>query len=204
MTKCLAFDLGRVVFDFEYETALEKMTGRIDASRDQVMESLFYSDFGRDFEKGLISSREFYEKFRRAFRVLVDFDEFIRIWCGIFRPNREVIDLIMRLKKNYPVYMISNITELHFDYLYEKYAAVFSLFDGLILSYRVKSVKPEKEIYDRLVEMSGRDPADTVYIDDRSDLIEAATALGFVSRQFSGYENLLGDLKALQISFCEK
>lgn len=204
MTKCLAFDLGRVVFDFEYETALEKMTGRIGASRDTVMESLFYRDFGRDFEKGLITSQEFYEKFRKAFRLVVDYDEFARLWCEIFSPNHKVIDLIGRLKNNYPVYMISNITELHFDYLYGKYETVFSLFDGLILSCRVKSVKPEKEIYDRLVEISGRDPADTVYIDDRSDLIDAARILGFVSLRFSGYESLIADLKGLRISLCKK
>lgn len=195
MSKCFAFDLGRVVFDFEYETALQAMTGRMGAARDEVMEHLFYRDFGRDFEKGLITSREFYEKFREAFRVVVEYDEFARLWCEIFYPKQEVVGLIRQLKDRYPVYMISNITELHFEYLYGKYEEIFSLFDSLILSYRVRSVKPEKEIYDKLIEVSGFSPRETVYIDDREDLIAAARGFDFISIRFTGYEQLQADLR---------
>lgn len=197
--KCIAFDLGRVVFDFDYRIALKELNGKLKARSEEVIESLFYNNFALDFEKGLVSSVDFYKRFKNTFGVAANYEEFVSLWCAIFSPNKNVIGLIRKLKIHYPLYLISNINELHFNYLYGEYTNIFSLFDGLILSFKIKSVKPEKKIYDELKTTSGYNASDILYIDDRQELIAAAEALQFICIRFINYQKLLDDLKRLHV-----
>ncbi|UCD15001.1 MAG: hypothetical protein JSV34_04570, partial [Candidatus Omnitrophota bacterium] len=189
----------RVIFDFDYNIALDKIKGKVSCSPEKIIDELFYKDFGTDFEKGLISSYDFFVKFKNAFSATLNYEEFARIWSDIFFPNQEVIDFIKTLKDKYPLYMISNINELHYDFLNERYAAVFSLFNGLILSYKVQSVKPEEKIYEALKNLSKARYQDIIYIDDRQDLISEAKKLQLNCIQFSNFSQLVGELRDLGI-----
>lgn len=197
--KCLAFDLGKVLFDFDYNIAIGRIKDKITASPQDIIDALFYKDFGTDFERGLISPQDFFIKFTKEFGASIDYDEFVHIWCEVFWPKTKMIDLVKKLKDTYPVYLISNINELHFDYLKENYPEVFSLFEGLILSYKVGSVKPEVEIYKELKGISGCPYTSIIYIDDRSDLIDGAKSLGLNCIKFDNFYQLVGDLKRYNV-----
>src|SRR3989338_3889420 len=172
--KVLAFDLGNVLFSFDYTLALNKIKSRMKATIPEVIFSLYAKNFTIPFEKGLVSGPQFHQDFMREFGIKLSYTEFVDIWCKIFFPIPEVIDLVIKLKNKYPLYLISNINQLHFQYLNCEYPDIFSLFNGLILSYAVKSVKPEKKIYQVLSEKAGVNFSDLVYIDDRQDLIDQA------------------------------
>jgi putative hydrolase of the HAD superfamily len=200
MIEAIAFDLGRVLFDFDYAIALRRLKGRINAPHAQVIEELFYKNFALEFEKGLVSGRKFYEKFKNKFGVDIGHDEFIVIWNEIFFPMPEVIDFAAKLSQHYPLYMISNINEWHFNYLYAKYPAVFDIFNKLVLSYKVKSVKPEKKIYAELKKMAGCKYSQIVYIDDRPDLITPARKLSLNCVQFRNLKQATQELKKYKIA----
>ncbi len=199
--KCLAFDLGRVVFDFDYNHAIHRMEGKIDTSLEDIINALFYKDFGADFERGLISASNFYNKFIEAFKANISFDEFKSIWCEIFWPKEEVIEFIKRISSIYRIYLISNINELHFNYLQDKWSDVFSLFDGLVLSFKVGAIKPHPKIYQELNRVSNSPYEDIVYIDDREDLIEEAKKLGLKTIRFNDLDGLTAALEEYDI-FC--
>jgi len=198
--KCFAFDLGKVLFDFDYNIALKKIESRVETSSQEIIHQLFFNDFAKDFEKGLIGAREFYEKFKNAFKLSATYEEFIENWCDIFSLNTDVVGLVERLSYVYPVYLISNINELHFEYLHKKYPDVFSLFNGLILSYKAKSLKPEKEIYQLLRKISGHKYEDIIYVDDRPDLICEAKQLNLACINFTGFGELLSALNSHNIA----
>ncbi len=198
--KCLAFDLGKVLFDFDYGIALDKIKDKVDVLPDDIVNALFYKDFGTDFEKGLIDGRGFYKKFVEEFGARITYDEFVELWCGIFWPIEEMIELVRKLRTAYPVYLISNINELHFNYLKVRYPDVFSLFKGLVLSFKVKAVKPQIEIYNELKNMSHFSYRDIIYIDDREDLIDKAKSFGINSIRFSNISQLISSLKSYSVS----
>jgi hydrogenase maturation protease len=185
-----------VLFDFDYSLALNKIKDRIGVPAEKIIHDLFYNRFADDFEKGLISSYDFYLKFKQEFRVSIEYEEFIEVWCDIFTPKYEVIDLVDRLRIIYPVYLISNINELHFDFLHKKYPHVFSLFDGLILSFKTKSLKPEEEIYVELKRVSAKNYESIVYIDDREDLLNEAKELNLDCIRFTNLNQLKTELAA--------
>ena len=197
--KVFAFDLGGVLLGFDYKIALSRIKDKMEASTDRVIEELYYNEFGSSFEKGLISSEQFYLNFKDNFKASLSYEEFADIWCDIFFAQDEVIGLVEAIRKTHPVFLISNINQLHFDYVFEKFPKVFSLFNDLILSFKVKSVKPEPEIYETLKEVACVEYKDIIYIDDRQDLISAAKKLNLQSIQFISYSQLLRELKELNI-----
>jgi len=198
--KVLAFDLGRVLFDFDYNIALNKIKDKIGIPVQEIIRELFENDFGLSFEKGEVSPGEFYSRFKDTFKVSLSYECFVDVWCKIFSPQEEVIDLVRRLKGTYSLYLISNINELHFNYLLKEHPQVFSLFNELILSFKVKSVKPEEAIYQALKDTAGVGFEDIIYIDDRKDLITKAKDFNLQCLQFTSFNQLLKDLKNLGIS----
>jgi hydrogenase maturation protease len=194
MKKAIAFDLGNVVFGFDYQIALEKIKDKVKVSCEEIIQDLFFNNFATDFEKGLISAYDFYLKFKNAYSASITYEEFVDIWSKIFFPRKETIELIEKLNIIYPVYLISNINELHFQYLYKTYPRVFSLFDELILSFKLKSIKPERKIYEKLKRISQLEYQNIIYIDDRQDLISEAKKLDLNCIRFTNLENLINSL----------
>ena len=192
----LAFDLGNVLFGFDYNIALKKIENRINVSTDFLLDELKNNRFGLSFEKGTISPEEFHRNFSATFQSSLDFPEFSAVWCDIFYPKRDVIDLVGRLRNAYPCYLISNINELHFTFLYQRYPDVFAMFDDLILSYQIKAIKPEFTIYQELKKKSATEFGNIIYIDDRKDLVEAALVFGLQCIQFKDYQQLQQELSA--------
>ncbi|OQX81354.1 MAG: hypothetical protein B6D56_02765 [Candidatus Omnitrophica bacterium 4484_70.1] len=199
----IAFDLGRVLFNFDYYLFFKKIKDKTKTPFSSIAHALFFEDFALDFEKGLVSGFDFYRKFKKEFKVEIEYSQFVNSWCKIFSPQKEVIELVRKLRFIYPVYLISNINKLHFDYLYRRWKNVFSLFDKLILSFELKSVKPERKIYKRLLS-SGISLQDVIYIDDRKDLIEEADNLGLQCIQFQKVGELIKDLRKKGVEIVEE
>ncbi|NQU53113.1 MAG: HAD-IA family hydrolase, partial [Bacteroidetes bacterium] len=63
----------------------------------------------------------------------------------------------------------------------------FELFDGIIFSADVKLVKPELEIYHLLCDRYHILPAESVFLDDRIENIEAARMIGIHAIHFTSY-----------------
>ncbi|MBN2483385.1 MAG: HAD family phosphatase [Candidatus Omnitrophica bacterium] len=198
--KVFAFDLGRVLFDFDIRIALRALGSTSEMSQEKILEAIYYENFGVEYEKGLITNFEFYKRFSDKFGLKNKYEDFTEAWCGMFSPKNEMIEFVAKLRRMYPLYMISNISDLHFEYLFEKYRYVFDYFRGLVLSFKERSVKPEEKIYKTLETLCGVPRQDIIYIDDRQDLIEAAEGMGFCSIQFKDLARLIEDLEKAGIA----
>ena len=86
------------------------------------------------------------------------------------------------------------LAKLHFEFIERKFN-ILNIFDELILSYIVGSMKPERAIFEEVVKRAGGDRTKILYIDDRDDLIKEATAMGIDSIKFESGEKLEIELK---------
>ncbi|MCM8786591.1 MAG: hydrogenase maturation protease [Candidatus Omnitrophica bacterium] len=202
--KYLAFDLGGVLFDFDYNIALKKIKKDLSVSVDTVIDAFFKKDFTLDYEMGIVTDYEFYTKFKTNFAPTLTYQEFIDVWCDIFIPKEKIIDLVERLHYIHKIILISNINRLHFEFLYKKYPKVFSFFSDLILSYKLKSIKPQRRIYEELQKRFNVSFADIIYIDDRVDLMPYAKQLGLNCIQFQNYEQLLSLLDYYNVKIIDE
>ena len=91
--------------------------------------------------------------------------------------------LIKQLKEaGYRLIVLSNMSKEYIAYL--RKMNVYSAFDDEVISCEVGLIKPEKEIYSLLIERYNLDPAQTMFIDDRKENVDAAAALGIVPLHF--------------------
>ncbi len=187
--QAIAFDLGNVVFNFDYWILIDKIKDRIKISPQDLYNLIFFSDLCVDFEKGLEDEKTFFKRFSKLSGLDIDWEEFNFLWPRIFSLNKETINLINLLKNNFKIFLISNISRLHYDFLSSTYPEVFDLFSAQVLSFKVNSIKPEPKIYDILEISSGISRKNMIYTDDRKDLIEAARGFGYEGFVFTDAKN---------------
>ena len=85
--------------------------------------------------------------------------------------------LIKSLKDaKYKLYVLSNMSLEFIEFLRKQ--DVYKNFDGEVVSCEEHIIKPEPEIYRRLIDRYNLDPSETIFIDDRKANIEAATNEG--------------------------
>ena len=71
-----------------------------------------------------------------------------------------------------------------------------ALFDGIVVSGRVRKVKPDRDIFDHLLETFDLRAEDVLFIDDHEPNVVAARSYGMAAHHFQGAEGLRATLVA--------
>ena len=72
-----------------------------------------------------------------------------------------------------------------------------ALVKGAILSHELKLRKPQREIYEAALKMSGTAPDETIFIDDLEENCEGARKVGLHAIRYQGAKDLKKRLEAL-------
>ena len=69
---------------------------------------------------------------------------------------REKLDLLLKLREHYMVYLLSNTNRIHWDYACEQMFCyrgfrVNDFFEDIFLSFEMHKAKPEKDIYEQMM-----------------------------------------------------
>ena len=192
--KVLLFDLGKVIFDFDHMIAAKRITPYCAVKKEDIFELFFDSGLTSQYEKGEISSGDFFVRVKNALSADITFEQFISIWTEIFRPVAGMLEVLDALKLNYRLYMLSNINQLHFQYLQNNFPEYFIPFEYLFLSYELGLRKPDPRIYQRAADYIQKTPSSIIYTDDRADLIESARNLGFDAFVFESKDQFIKQL----------
>jgi putative hydrolase of the HAD superfamily len=108
------------------------------------------------------------------------------------------LELLLKLRKHYRVFMLSNTNKIHFDYMKSNAfsaKAGFSIddyFEKCYLSYELHLSKPDKEIFEAVIEDSGILPQESLFLDDNRQNIESARELGFCTYFVAENEDFTG------------
>ncbi len=132
------------------------------------------------YERGEMSATDFYDHFVRETGFRGAFDQFARIWRSIFRENTPMIDFAWTLKPRFPIYLLTNASDLHVPWVFENYPRL-RFFEGYASSFDMKATKPERLFYERAIAHLKIDPSTCLFVDDRPDNVEAAEAFGIRS-----------------------
>ena len=179
MNTVVAFDLGKVLVDFDYSIAARKIAARSRMSLDSVNTFIGGSDFTVRYELGLVTRREFFEQARRAIGFGGTFEEFGEFFADIFTEIPPMVELHAALRRRgVPTYIFSNTNDLAVEHIRRSFP-FFKNFDGYIFSYEIGVMKPDAKIYEALEKRAGRRGADIVYLDDRPENVAAGAARGW-------------------------
>ena len=107
----------------------------------------------------------------------------------VARPK--VWEKVKALKdKGYNLYILSNYGKELFE-MHSKHISILDCFDGILVSYMIKRMKPEKEIYEELLNRFSLNPSECVFLDDLAKNIEGAQNLGIKGIRITDEQMLL-------------
>jgi putative hydrolase of the HAD superfamily len=198
--KAVVFDYGNVVARFDVGAFIKAIIPITSLSIDNLKAALKRSsEIFSDYETGLLTSEQFFERLSVALSLRATRDEFINAYVNIFVPIPTTAELIHQLKGYYRLGLLSNTSDWHFRYQIQK-NPVFPLFDAVTLSFRVKARKPDELIYRDILRQLNVDAHNCVYIDDIKEYADAANAIGMLGIHYTTHEELMRMLRGVGVT----
>ena len=152
-----------------------------------------------DHECGRLSGRELLERFASLARRPMDLAQAHASWVGMFEYQPAMVELAHHLSERYRVYLLSNIGDLHCAHLSREYG-LHRIGHGALPSFLAGVMKPDEGIYAEAERRFALEPAETVFIDDRSENILAARRRGWQGIEHSSFLSTAGALRALGVA----
>jgi FMN phosphatase YigB (HAD superfamily) len=193
----VAFDLGKVLVDYDYSIASRRILRRTRMTDAQMQHLLCTSPLLCQYEIGAISTAQFYEGVRAAAGYDGGPEEFGRAFADIFWEIKPMTALHAALRAaGVRTWIFSNTNELAERHIRAAFP-FFSNFDGYVLSYEQGAMKPAAEIYEVVERQTGCRGGEILYLDDRAENIAAGLARGWRAVLHETPEKTRGMVKSL-------
>ena len=167
MIRSIIFDLGNVLVNVEYERFRNKLF-KHNVTK-ETYDNFFLNGNYRllGYEAGEISTDEFIKRCVSGLDLKMSENEFAHAFNDMFSEIRPISEIVRKLASegSFNLFLLSNTSPLHFEHAKDEFDYI-NLFHKFGLSYELKSLKPEKEIYERAIKHFGINPIETVFIDD--------------------------------------
>ena len=197
----LYFDMGNVLLGFDHEVGCRQMAEAAGVSPEKMRRIVFESDLLERYERGDVDSEQFYEIVSEQVGARPDRDRFAHAAGDIFTFRPEMAAITSQLRfAGWRIGVLSNTNDFHWRHVWQTYA-ILRTFHVYALSFELRSLKPEPEIYKLAAEASGCTPQQIFFTDDRPENVAAATAAGYDAVLFRGAQELAADLRARGVRF---
>lgn len=197
--KTIIFDLGGVLYDLDRQKCIDALVGIGVSNAGDLLTDYKQAGIFRQIEEGEISDSEFYNEIRKIAGNNVSDLEIKKAWDAfLIEIPRYKLDLLVKLKSKYQIFMLSNTNSIHFsDAIPNEFTqnglTINDYFDRLYLSYEMKTSKPHQDIFEKLISDSGIIASEALFIDDSPENIRVANELGFktyLARPFEDFSAL--------------
>lgn len=189
------FDLGGVVVEVESDRMVHQIAAQLGRPFEEVHAAVYDKDLLLPFEIGKITPQQYYQGLMARLKLPWTYEQFVRVWTGIFAENQEVTGLLRDLRKRHRLIALSNTNTLHLEYIRANFPSL-SVFEHWIGSCDVGLRKPDPKIYVHALEHAGVRPSAVVYVDDRPEMVEAGRGAGLTAIRFLNAVQLREDLRA--------
>lgn len=200
MIKAILFDMGNVLLFFNARISSKAFSKAVGLPEEEIWERFFISKLEKAYTRGEISSKDFYEQVSKTFPKKIDYETFAHLWNNIFSENVEIEHLLKKLKKNYPLYLISNTNDLHFEFIKKKFN-ILKHFTHFFPSHLVGHRKPDQAMFEHVLGKIKLKPEEAVFIDDIPDFVDSARNVGMKGIRFTTTQDLEKELQKLGVKF---
>jgi putative hydrolase of the HAD superfamily len=184
--KNIIFDYGNVIFTINFARVQQSFKALGISNVDEFFGHLQQDPIFDAFDRGQITAAQFRDRIReKANNPDLTDDEIDAAWnsilVGIAEGNHE---LLLKLKDKYRTFLLSNINEIHYDFILKYLKNDFNfdsndhLFEKIYYSHFTGKRKPEIAIFKQVLQENNLNPAETLFIDDSPQHLAAAQTLG--------------------------
>jgi putative hydrolase of the HAD superfamily len=181
----MVLDLGGVILELDVDRSIRALIDLGFEGLDEL-DIIFSSyPFFLEYETGRISSDQFLDAIRSELGNHIPRAKILDAWNAMilgFLP--ETVSLLMKLRQQFRMFLLSNTNALHEVYYNNHLHAdhgvsnLTDIFEKVYYSHDVKMRKPDPEIFQHVLADSRLDPQETLYIDDTEVHVKAAAELG--------------------------
>ena len=200
--KFFYFDLGKVLLRFDVDVMCRQIAGVSGIAPGLVYRVLMEHPLQKDYECGRITSRQFHEAFCRETGTQSPFEALLLAGSDIFEVNESMVPVVAHLNRaGYRMGILSNTCDSHWEHCLRRFRMLDELFEVHALSYKLRTSKPDKEIFDAAAQLAGVAPHEIFFTDDLAANVAGARATGFDAVQYTSTPQLVADLRARGVQF---
>ena len=194
--KNVVFDFGVVLIDLDFQCCVDNFHRLGWKGFETELGISLKQGFLQKFELGLIEPSDFRESIREAIGTQVGDDDIDACWNSfLIGVPQSKLDMLLNLRQRFNVYLLSNTNSIHWDWSVKN---VFNqnghniddYFDGIFLSFAEHLAKPDKQIFQRVIDSTGIKPEETLFIDDLQQNCDTAAAMKFNTYKAEAHEDL--------------
>lgn len=198
--KTIIFDLGGVLVDWNPEYVY---LNEFDGNRKKMnwfFDNICTSDWNEEQDGGKLIKTATKERIK----LFPEHKKLIKMYYGRWDEmlKGEIIESVNILKKlkskNYKLIALTNWSFETFPVAIRRFEFL-KLFDGIVVSGKIKMLKPFKEIYNYTINKYELSPSECVFIDDRLSNVQGAINCGIKGIHFQSSKQLIRELKKLNI-----
>ena len=193
--KNLLIDFGGVLINLDRPRCIENFKKLGLQNVDELLNVYHQQGIFMQQEKGLVTSAEFRDVIRQMVGKPLTDQQIDDAWNSFLVdiPTYK-LDLLLKLREKYVVYLLSNTNDIHWKWSCENVFhyrgfQVEDYFEKIYLSFEMKMVKPDTEIFETVLADANIDPKETFFIDDSEANCLAAQALGISTYTPQANEN---------------
>ncbi|MFH1018535.1 MAG: HAD family phosphatase [Pseudomonadota bacterium] len=194
----VVFDLGGVLIDWNPRYLFRKLFGGDEEKISWFLENVCTEEWNNRHDLG-VSYKE------NAERLILKFPQYareIRAYGERWTENlggaiEESVQIFEELRSSgVAVYALTNFSTEAFPLARLRFPFLNS-FDGIVMSGELGIAKPDPAIYRHLLKKFGLSAAQSIFVDDRKENVDAARALGFLVHHYHDPKSLRDHLKEL-------
>lgn len=199
MIKAICFDLDGVYFTSAGMQGFAKRLGSLCRDEEKARQAVFASDEMKSFKQGKLTEEAYWDYVNSFLGLTLSVEEYKKLLGDKYEVNIEVETLVKRVRSHgYKTCICSNNFETRIDVLQNRFRFLDN-FDVVVLSYQTGMTKPDKAIFQKLVEKSMVRPDEIFYSDDAEGKLAGAKELGIKTSVYTTFEDFEETLKELGV-----
>ncbi len=179
MIKNIIFDFGDVFINLDKEATYKELA-KLGVT--EISEEMMHQY--HQYEMGLITTDEFVSYFHDKFNISKE--DLIRSWNAIlldFPEYRLKFLKELAATNQYRLFLLSNTNDLHISWIQNNWGEALynefkSCFEQFYLSHEINYRKPNKNIFEFVLQENNLQASETFFIDDTKENTDAAQLLG--------------------------
>lgn len=202
--KTLIFDLGGVIMTIDQLQAVSRFKERGVQDIENYLDPYTQQGIFGDLEGGLITAEQFRDQLNILADTTLTYDDCAYCWQGYRKevPYHALNALRQLRSEGYRLLLLSNTNPFMMQWAESpdfdgEGNPVSSYFDAMYLSYKMKLLKPNPDIFKRLLQAEHLQPNDCIFIDDGPRNIAVASQLGINTLMPQNGEDWLPALRKL-------
>ncbi len=197
--KNIILDLGNTLVYFDYcyfYDGIAKLEKKVNARN--LKKYFVDNKFDVKIGSGKLNIKQAFKILKKKFNLRIGYADFYYLYCDIFWENSAMKNFLENrlLNSRFRLYMLSNVDSSHINFIDNNFPYVKNV-KKRILSYKVKCTKPDKKIYNHLLNKFKLDPGESIFIDDLKNNILAAKEIGFNSIHYTSHKRFLKEFQKL-------